>query len=80
MNDDCYFNYDHALQLRSETVAFRRRMIYSLDDIYDGHMITGDECGLNFLTFVLRLWENPGKTQPGNLPNQESNPGPLRVK
>ena len=29
--------------------------------IYDGHMITGDEYGSNFLTFVLRLRENSGK-------------------
>ena len=28
---------------------------------YDGHMITGEECGPNFLTFVLRLRENPGR-------------------
>ena len=46
-----------------ETVAILRRMIY------DGHMITGDECGPNFLTFVLRLRENTGK----NL-NQEIDP------
>ena len=29
--------------------------------ICDGYMITGDECGPNFLTFVLRLRKNPGK-------------------
>ena len=29
--------------------------------IYDGHMIPGDECGPNFLTFVLQLRKNPGK-------------------
>ena len=31
--------------------------------IYDGHVITRDECGLNLLTFVFvfRLRENPGK-------------------
>ena len=33
-----------------------------LDD-YDDEMIHGDECGLNFLTFVLQLRKNPG----GNL-------------
>ena len=30
--------------------------------IYDGHMITGEGCGTNFLTAVLRLRENPEKT------------------
>ena len=49
------FNDGRVLQLRSESVAVRRRMIY------DGHMIAEDECGLNFLTFVLRLRENPLK-------------------
>ena len=45
-------------------------MIYGLDDrLYHGHMITGDECGTNFLTFVLRLRENPGKKL-----NQEIDP------
>ena len=29
--------------------------------IYDGHILIGDECGPNFLTFVLVLRENPGK-------------------
>ena len=37
--------------------------------IYDGYMITGDEYGPNFLTFVLRLRENPGKSL-----NQEIDP------
>ena len=32
------FNDGHVLQLWSETVAVSRRMIY------DGHIITGDEC------------------------------------
>ena len=37
------FNHGHVLQLRSETVAIRTRMIYCLDDrVYDDHMITGD--------------------------------------
>ena len=39
-----------------------------LDD-YDDQMIAGDACGLNFLTFVLRLRKYPGK----NL-NQETDP------
>ena len=29
---------------------------------YDEEMVPGDECGLNFLTFVLQLRKNPGKT------------------
>ena len=47
----------------SETIAVRRWMIglYMIWMKYGGHMITGDECGPNFLTFVLRLRENPGK-------------------
>ena len=51
------FNGGHVIFIRSATVAVRRRMIY------DGHMMTGDECGPNFLTFVFRLRENPRKTQ-----------------
>ena len=50
-----------------------------LDD-YDGQMISGDECGLNVMTFVLELRENPGKTQPGNLPDRGLKPGSLREK
>ena len=58
----CYLT-SHVLQLRSETVVVRRRMIYGLgDNLYDGHMITGEECGPYFLTFVLQLRENSGKT------------------
>ena len=38
-------------------------------------LIPGDECGLNFLAFVLRLRENPGK----NL-NQEIDPTGDRTK
>ena len=52
--------------------AVHRRMIYR------DQMITGDECGPNILTFVLWLRENPGKTQPRNLTDRGSNPGPLR--
>mgnify|MGYP007063917160 CR=1 FL=1 len=36
---------------------------------YDGQMVSGDNCGLNFLTFVLQLRENSRK----NL-NQETDP------
>ena len=35
--------------------------LYMVCMIYDGHMITGDECGPDFLTFVLRLREKPRK-------------------
>ena len=47
------FNDGHAglLHLRSETVVVHRQMNMVLDD-YDGQIIPGDECGLNFLTFV----------------------------
>ena len=31
-----------------------------LDD-YDGQMVSGKKCGLNFLTFILQQRENPGK-------------------
>ena len=35
---------------------------YMIWVIYDGYIRTGSEYGPNFLTFVLRLRENPGKT------------------
>ena len=31
--------------------------------IFDGHIITGNDCGSNFLTFVLRLRGKLGNTQ-----------------
>ena len=62
------FNDGHVRHLRPETVAVRRRMRNDLND-YDGQMVPGDKCGLNFLTFALHLRENPGK----NL-NQETDP------
>ena len=55
----------HVLQLRPETVAVRRRMNMVLGD-YDGQMIPGDECRLNFLTFVLQLRKNSWKTSTKN--------------
>ena len=58
------FNAGHV----PEIVAFYRRMRDGLDDC-DGEMVSGNKCGLNFLTFVLQLRENPGK----NL-NQETDP------
>ena len=60
MFDSYLFNDGHVLQLRPETVVFRRRMRNVLDD-YDGQMVSGDKCDLNFLTFVFQLNENPGK-------------------
>ena len=38
------------------------------------------ECGPNFLTFVLRLRENPEKPQQGKLSDRGSNPDPLRER
>ena len=46
-----------------------------LDDrLYDGHMITGEECGPDFLSFVLRLREN-GKISTRKLILPEIEPG-----
>ena len=48
--------------------------------INDEHicMITGYECDLNFLTFVLQLRKNPGKNpNQGNWPDRGSNQGTL---
>ena len=52
------FNDGHLLQLWSEILASHTQMIY------DGHMITGDECSPNFLTFNLSYgWgKTPEKT------------------
>ena len=52
-----------AKDLRDYILTKRRKISLT------GHMITGDECGPNSLTFVLRLREDPGK----NL-NQETDP------
>ena len=54
------FNDDHVIQLRSKTVVVRRWMNV-VWMIYDDHMIPGDECGLNFLTFDLHLRKTLGK-------------------
>ena len=43
--------------MKSETVAVLRQMNIAFDD-YNGQMISGDECGPNFLTFVLQLRKN----------------------
>ena len=67
------FNDGHVLQLRPETVAVRRRIGNDFDD--DGQMVSGDKCGLNFLTFVLHLREKPGK----NL-NQETDPTGIWIR
>ena len=57
------FNDGHILQLWSETVT-------------DGHMIIGDECCQNFLTFLFRLREKPGKTSTRKLTRPEIEPRP----
>ena len=57
-----------VLQLRTEMVPIHIRK-YMVLDYYDGQMITGDACSLNFLTFILQLTKNAGK----NL-NQEIHP------
>ena len=57
------------------SVAIRREMNMVLHD-YDGQMIPGDECGLNFLKFVLQLRENPRKPSTSKS-HRGSNPGPL---
>ena len=44
--------------------------------IYDSYMISGDECGVYFPTFVLRLRENPGKTSTRKLTWPGIEPGP----
>ena len=55
----CLLSNDvHVLQLRSETVAVRRRMVYGLDDIgwpFDNR----GRIWPKFPEFVLRLMENP---------------------
>ena len=72
---DYLFSDGHVLHVRSETFAVRRRMNMVSDD-YNGQMVLGDECGPNFLTFILLLWKNPGK----NL-NQKTDPtGDRRVR
>ena len=61
----------------SETVAVLRRMNMFLDD-YNGQMIPGDECRLNFLTFVLQLRKNFGRNLNQEVdPTGGSNPGSL---
>ena len=47
----------HVLYLRLETVSVCRRMNMVLED-NDGEIISENEWGLNFLTFVLLLRKN----------------------
>ena len=47
--------------------------------IYDGHMITVDECGPNFLIFVLRLREIPGKPSTRKLTRPGIERGPAAI-
>ena len=51
------------------------------NDDDDGQVIPRDDCGPNFLVFVLRLRGKPRKkSQPGNWTEWRSNPGPLSEK
>ena len=62
------FTGGHVLNLRSETVAVLRRMnmTWTINDV---HMIRGDECGRNFLTFVSQLRKPAERPQSGNYPD-----------
>ena len=62
------------LHLRSETVTFCRwmNMVWMIND---GHMIQGEECSLNFLTFVLQLQKTQGITSTRKLTEQGIEPG-----
>ena len=66
------FNDGHV-HVRSETVAVHRRM-NMLWIVYDGHMITGDEYALNFVTYY--SWEILRKLQPENLTELGIEPEP----
>ena len=71
------FNDGDVLQLRD-----RRDASPSVDGwymvwmTYEDHMITGDECDPNVLTFVLRLRENSGKTWTRKLTRPAIEPAP----
>ena len=68
-----YYSFD---QRPSPSVDgwYRVWMIY-------GHVITVDECGPYFLTFVLRLMENAGKKLNQEIdPTENRTPGPLSEK
>ena len=54
-------------------------MINGFDDIWC-HVITRDECGPNFLTFVIRRRENPGKNSTRKLTRPGIGPGPLHER
>ena len=69
------FNDGHVLQLRPETLTVHRRMGNGLDD-YDGQIISRNKYGLNFLTFILQLRENSGKTSTRKLAWPGFEPGP----
>ena len=46
-----------------------RRLLRGMNMVlYDcvGQLVTGAECDLNFMTFVLELWKTPEKPQPEN--------------
>ena len=69
------YNDGRVLQLWSETVAVRRRMLHGLGDIlwpYDNR----GRMWPNFLRFVIQLRENPGKTSTKKLTRPGIEPGP----
>ena len=45
--------------------------------IMNSQMVSGDKCGLNYLTFVLQLKENPRKTSTRKLTRPGFEPTPL---
>ena len=70
---DILFNHGHILQLSKRPSPSVDGWISFLDD-YDGQMITGGECGLNFMTY-LTAEEKPRKNS-----NQENVPSRDRTR
>ena len=64
------------LELRSETSPSVEGWMNMIWMIHYGHVRTGDECGPNFLTLVLRLMENPEKPSTRKLIRPGIAPGP----
>ena len=69
------FKDGHVLHVRSETIVDRRRMNIVLG-AYGDQMITGDECGPNFLEFCLTVEGNPRKNSTRKLTRPGIEPGP----
>ena len=70
----CFYTALWYYIIISENVDVRRRK----NMVLDGQMMAGGKCGLNFLIFSLQMRKKPGRiAQPGNCPDQGSNPGPL---